>query len=212
MKTSRLILINVVLLLIIVGASLGGYYYYYQQTHFVKTDDAQVQGGLMTLSASTPGQLVRWKGKEGSTFQKGDVIGQVKGADGQTSDIKAPKDGTIVQNQGKKGQMITPGQPLGSLVDMDELYIVANIEETEIQDVKEGAEVDISIDAQSDTTIKGQVEQTGLATVSTFSLMPQQNASGDYTKVVQRIPVHISMDEYPEGLVPGMNATVSIDR
>ena len=70
----------------------------------------------------------------------------------------------------------------------------------------------IKVDAAPDLTIEGKVKQRGLATASTFSLMPQQNSSGDYTKVVQRIPVQISMDSYPDNLVPGMNATIEISK
>ena len=150
--------------------------------------------------------------KKGPSFKKGDVIGKIETAEGQSLEVKAPADGTIIQNKTQKGQPVTSGQQMGSLVDLDELYIVANIEETDYKDVKEGADVKIVVDAIPDITIEGKVKQRGLATASTFSLMPQQNSSGDYTKVVQRIPVQISMGSYPDSLVPGMNATIQISK
>ncbi|MFD1426860.1 multidrug resistance efflux pump [Kroppenstedtia sanguinis] len=212
MKTSRLIILNIVLALVIVAAGIGGYYYYYQQSNYVKTDDARVEGELTPLVSEVPGKLDSWKAKEGTTFKKGDVIGKIKTAEGQTLEIKAPADGTVIQDKAQKGQMVTPGQPMGNLVDLNNLYILSNIEETDYQDVKKGADVKIKVDAAPDLTIEGKVKQRGLATASTFSMMPQQNSSGDYTKVVQRIPVKISMDSYPDNLVPGMNATIEISK
>lgn len=212
MKTSRLILLNTLLILVIVAAGIGGYYYYFQQANYVKTDDARVEGDLVPVTAEVPGRLKSWKGEEGTTFKKGDVIGKIQTADGQSLEMKAPADGTLVQSKVQKGQMVTPGQPMGTLVDLEQLYIVANIEETDYKDVKESSTVKIQVDGAPENTIEGKVKQRGAATASTFSLLPQQNASGDYTKVVQRIPVRISMDSYPDSLVPGMNATVRIDK
>lgn len=145
-------------------------------------------------------------------FKKGDVIGKIETAEGQSPEVKAPADGTIIQNKVQRDSRSHRVNRWAALVDLDELYIVANIEETDYKDVKEGADVKITVDAAPDSTIEGKVKQRGLATASTFSLMPQQNASGDYTKVVQRIPVKISMDSYPDNLVPGMNATIQISK
>lgn len=108
--------------------------------------------------------------------------------------------------------MVAAGQTLVQMVDLNKLYIEANIEETEIKDVSVGQEVDIKIDAEEGTKIKGTVKKIGKATNSVFSLLPQQTASGDYTKVVQRIPVVIEMESYPDTVVPGMNATILIHK
>jgi multidrug resistance efflux pump len=89
---------------------------------------------------------------------------------------------------------------------------MANIEETEIKDISVGQEVDVIIDADEKTTIDGKVVEIGKATNSVFSLMPSQNASGDYTKEVEYIPVKISLENYSDKIVPGMNATVNIHR
>lgn len=212
MKTSRLILLNALIFLLIMAAGVGGYYYYFQQSHYVITDDAKVKGDIMPVHATASGKLSKWDEQEGETVQKGDVLGVVTGAKGKKVEIQAPMDGTLLQNQVHEGQTITPGQPLVNLVDMDQLYIEANIEETDLKDVKEGASVEVTVDAQSDTTFDGEVEQIGLATASTFSLMPEQNASGDYTKTVQRIPVKIKIDSDAPELIPGLNATVRISK
>ncbi|MBA4541648.1 efflux RND transporter periplasmic adaptor subunit [Thermoactinomyces daqus] len=211
MKTGKLLLINAVIFIIIVGLGIGGYYYYYNETNFIQTDDAKVMGDIVPVAADSAGKLTEWKVNEGDQVTKGQALGKVN-IGSNTVDIQAPIDGTIVQNKGLVGQMVAPGQALADVVDFSKLYILANVEETEIKDISVGQEVDITVDANSDTRIKGKVEQIGQATNSVFSLIPQNNASGDYTKVVQRIPVKISMDNYPDGLVPGMNAEVKIHK
>jgi multidrug resistance efflux pump len=211
MRTSKLLLLNTVILLVIVAAGIGGYYYYFTQENYVETDDAKVMGDIIPLSAEAAGKVTEWKGQNGVTVNQGDVIGKVAAANGVTN-IVAPVGGTIVQSKVSEGQFVLPGQPLAQIVDLKKLYIDANIEETSIKDVSVGQGVDITVDAEQSTQIKGKVAQIGLTTNSVFSLIPQQNASGDYTKVVQRIPVKIEMDSYPDGIVPGMNATVKIHK
>ncbi|SDX32455.1 HlyD family secretion protein [Marininema mesophilum] len=211
MKTSRVILLNILILVVIAGAGIGGYAYYNYSMNYVSTDDAKVKADITPLAAQSAGKLASWDGKEGKEYKKGDVIGKIKGETG-VSDVRAPIDGTIIRDQVKEGQMVAAGQPLSSMADMKDLYIEANIEETDLKDVKKGANVDIVIDEDTDTTIEGDVERIGLATAATFSIMPDQNASGDYTKTVQRVPVRISMDNIPSDVVPGLNASVEIDK
>ncbi|SFI72325.1 HlyD family efflux transporter periplasmic adaptor subunit [Thermoflavimicrobium dichotomicum] len=211
MKTGRLILINAVVFLVIVALGLGGYYYYFDQANYITTEDAKVAGDIVPIASEGAGKLANWKGQNGATFKQGEEVGQVA-AGNQTIHITSPIEGTIVQNKALDGQLVAAGQPLAQVVNMKKLYIMANIEETAIKDVSVGQEVDIVIDAFSDTKIKGKVAQIGLTTNSTFSLLPAQNASGDYTKEVQRIPVKIEMERYPEGIVPGMNATIKIHK
>ncbi|MGA9172677.1 MAG: HlyD family efflux transporter periplasmic adaptor subunit [Thermoactinomyces sp.] len=211
MKTGKLLLINAVIFIIIVGLGIGGYYYYYNETNFVQTDDAKVMGDIVPVSVDSAGKLTEWRVNEGEKVSKGQSLGKVA-IGPKTVDIQSPIDGTVVESNGIAGQMVTPGQALADVVNLEKLYIVANIEETAIKDISVGQEVDITVDADSDTRIKGKVEQIGQATNSVFSLLPQNNASGDYTKVVQRIPVKIEMDSYPNGLVPGMNAEVKIHK
>lgn len=212
MKWSRVLLINIVVIVVIAAIGAGLYYYFYQSWNYVSTSDAQVSGTLVPVAATTGGKLEDWKGTVGASFSQGDTIGDLAGM-GATGDITAPITGTIVQNNVVNGQLVGAGLPIAEMVDMNHLYIVANIDETQIKNVKVGADVDVSVDADPGDTIDGKVTQIGLATNSVFSLIPEQNASGDYTKVVQRIPVEISMPNgYSNVLVPGMNASVKIHR
>ncbi|MBX6396607.1 MAG: efflux RND transporter periplasmic adaptor subunit, partial [Alicyclobacillaceae bacterium] len=195
MKASRIILWNLLALVIIAALVLGGYYYLYQRWNYVTTDDARVWADLVPVSSAVPGRLTGWKGTVGQTFNQGDQIGQIDGA-GDPGRITAPISGSIIQSNAVDGQITAAGQPLATMADMKKLYVLANIEETRIADVNVGADVDITVDADPGTTIKGRVEQVGLAANSVFSLFPQQNTTGNYTRVVQRIPVRISMTLY----------------
>ncbi|MFC7440222.1 HlyD family secretion protein [Laceyella putida] len=204
-------MLNAFIFLVIVALGISGYYYYYNTTNFIDTEDARVTGDIVPVSATVGGMVKDWKGQEGKTVTEGQVLGKVM-VGNQATDIVSPIAGTIVQSKLVDGQMVAPGQVVAQVVDLSKLYIQANIEETVINDVRVGQEVDIVVDAEPDTKIEGKVAQIGLATNSMFSLIPQQSASGDYTKVIQRIPVKIEMDNYSEALVPGMNATIRIHK
>ncbi|ATY86142.1 transporter [Kyrpidia spormannii] len=211
MKASRIILFNLIALVILAALVLGGYYYLYQRWNYIATDDARVWADLVPVSPAAPGRLSGWKGTVGQTFNQGDTIGQIDGA-GDAGRITAPISGSIIQSNATDGQIVSIGQPLATMADMKKLYILANIEETRIADVNVGADVDVTVDADPGATIKGRVDQVGLAANSVFSLFPQQNTTGNYTRVVQRIPVRISMTAYDQDIVPGMNATVRIHK
>ena len=127
--------------------------------------------------------------------------------------LTAPAGGVISKKNVEVGQLVQPGQPLMSVVPMDDVWVVANLKETEIRDVNPGDKVDFSVDAYPGVHFQGTVESLAAATGSQFSLLPPDNATGNFTKVVQRIPVKILVDggqnaKYP--LRPGMSAVVDI--
>ncbi|MNR46691.1 putative multidrug resistance protein EmrK [compost metagenome] len=96
---------------------------------------------------------------------------------------------------------------------LNELFVTANIEETELVDVKLGNKVQMTVDAFPGVTFTGHVEKIGLGTNSSFSLMPASNTSGSFTKVVQRVPVKIGLEDYQgKQLIPGLNAVTKIER
>lgn len=215
MNAKRMVLLNVVLLIILVGGGFAGYYYFNQSVNYLSTDNAQISGQQVSIASPANGQLIQWKGKTGDTFVKDDTIGTVKVAGERGTinmDIKAPADGTIVQTNAVENTMVAAGTPLGISYDLNHLWVTANIEETDLDDVKIGQDVDIYVDAFPNVTLNGKVEEIGLATAGTFSLLPKNNASGNYTKETQVVPVKISIDHYGERLVPGMNVTVRIHK
>lgn len=127
--------------------------------------------------------------------------------------IIAPSDGFISKKNVQPGQLVNPGQILMSIVDDSQLWINANFKETQVERMKVGQEVTVKVDAYPDKTFKGKIESLQAATGSKFSLLPADNATGNFVKVVQRIPVRIALiddknDAYD--LRAGMNVNVAV--
>lgn len=125
----------------------------------------------------------------------------------------APSDGFISKKSVQVGQLVNPGQTLMSLVDDAQLWITANFKETQIENMKEGQDVEVEVDAYPGKKFKGKIESLQAATGSKFSLLPADNATGNFVKVVQRIPVRIALlddknDQFD--LRAGMNVTVAV--
>lgn len=217
MSTRRLLIINIVILIILVGGGFAAYSYYNRTVNYLTTDNAQIAGQQVTIAATANGKLVDWKGNVGDHFVKDDTIGTIAGVDAEgkptQTNIKLPNDGTVVQTNAVQDSFVASGTSLAQVYDLDKLWVTANIEETNIDQITENQDVDIYVDAFPNTTLKGKVEKIGLATTGTFSLLPSTNSNSNYTKVTQTIPVKVSIDDN-KGLeiVPGMNVTVRIHK
>ncbi len=129
--------------------------------------------------------------------------------------IKAPADGVVSRRSVEVGQYITIGQPLCSTIDNINLWIASNFKETQISKLKIGQRVDIKIDAYPDLKLTGKVASFIGATGAKFSLLPPDNSTGNFVKIVQRVPVKISIDALPktvrQKLFPGLSAFVSVN-
>jgi membrane fusion protein, multidrug efflux system len=125
--------------------------------------------------------------------------------------LYAQEDGQVTRLTAREGQMVQPGQPLAELVP-DHTYVVANFKETQIGEMKPGQRVEIEIDAFPGKKLEGKVESLAGGTGSRFSLLPPDNASGNFVKVVQRVPVRIAWVNVPEGVTlrPGLSADVTV--
>jgi membrane fusion protein (multidrug efflux system) len=125
--------------------------------------------------------------------------------------IFAQEDGQVTRLTAREGEMVQPGQPLAALVP-DQTYLVANFKETQIGDMKPGQEADVEIDAFGGKKLEGKVESLAGGTGARFSLLPPDNASGNFVKVVQRVPVRIAWVKVPPGveLRPGLSADVTV--
>jgi membrane fusion protein (multidrug efflux system) len=119
--------------------------------------------------------------------------------------------GTIAKRNVEPGQLVGPDRPLMAVVDLADTWIVANLKETQLQDVHAGEAAEIEIDSYAGT-LAGHVDSIAAGTGSRFSLLPPENASGNFTKVTQRVPVKIVLDHRDEQslLRPGMSAEVVI--
>jgi membrane fusion protein (multidrug efflux system) len=127
----------------------------------------------------------------------------------QNTYLKSPIDGIVVQKLAEPGNVIEPGQVAVAISDADHAWVSANIEETNVGRVKPGQSVSISVDEGGSLT--GRVLEINSATASQFSLLPAENASGNYTKVVQRIPVKVALDPHPGRILrAGQSVTIKI--
>ncbi|PLS05434.1 HlyD family efflux transporter periplasmic adaptor subunit [Neobacillus cucumis] len=217
MSTRRLLLVNIIILIILVGGGFAGYAYYNKTVNYLTTDNAQIAGQQVSIAAPANGKLTGWNGKVGDRFSKDDTIGTIltTGTDGQPTEMKVtlPTDGTVVQSSAVQNSFVAAGTPLAQVYDLNNLWVTANIDETKIDEIAVGQDVDIFVDAFPNSTLKGKVQQLGLATAGTFSLLPSSNNTANYTKVTQVVPVKVSIDDNKGvGIVPGMNVTVRIHK
>jgi membrane fusion protein (multidrug efflux system) len=109
--------------------------------------------------------------------------------------IIAPADGYVTRKSVQTGNQVQTGQPLMALVDLDNLYVVANYKETEMERIRPGQSVTMTIDSFPGKEFKGKVDSIMAGTGVSFSLFPAENATGNYVKVVQRIPIKIVFQE-----------------
>ncbi len=127
--------------------------------------------------------------------------------------ISAPVDGTVGARSLRVGQFVQAGTQLMAVVPLDEVYVVANFKETQLTHVRNGQPVELRIDSFHATTLKGHVDSLSPASGLEFALLPPDNATGNFTKIVQRVPVKIVLDDQSlKGLLrPGMSAEPTVN-
>jgi len=128
--------------------------------------------------------------------------------------LKAPVAGRVASRTVQAGQLVQPGTRLLSVVPVDQMYIEANFKETQLALMRPGQPVTVEVDALDGVELRGKVDSVSPGTGAEFSILPPQNATGNFTKIVQRVPVRISLDAGPMArklLVPGMSVQVTVD-
>jgi len=167
--------------------------------------------------AAAKGKLVAARAQLGqSTAQIAAARAQVDAAqtDLATTRLVAPIAGKVASSSVRVGQYVQPGQRLMSIVPVQAIYVEANFKETQIGLMRPGQPATIEVDALPGVEFHGSVESITPGTGATFSLIPPQNATGNFTKIVQRVPVRIRIDAGPEArrvLVPGLSLRVDVD-
>ncbi len=127
--------------------------------------------------------------------------------------VTAPVAGIVSKKSVESGQLVQAGQPLMAIVPLYDVWVIANLKETQIERVAPGAEAEIKADAYPGLVFQGHVESVSPATGAKFSLLPPDNATGNFTKIVQRIPVRVQLDAAADSvhpLRPGMSVSVTI--
>jgi membrane fusion protein (multidrug efflux system) len=131
----------------------------------------------------------------------------------QYTDVKAPIDGIVSQRKVELGQYVQIGQPLLALVPLHNVWVTANYKENQLKDMRPGQKAVISVDAYGGRKYEGHVDSIAAATGARFSLLPPENATGNYVKVVQRVPVKIVIDRGMDDshpLRPGLSVIATV--
>jgi membrane fusion protein (multidrug efflux system) len=124
--------------------------------------------------------------------------------------IVSPADGKVVMTFVRKGETVSPGQRIAMFHDPAEIWIEANVKETDIGELKPGMKAQIRVDAYPGKVFAGEVLRIGQAATNKFALLPDPNPSGNFTKITQRLPVRIALVEKDRALRPGMMVEVDI--
>jgi membrane fusion protein (multidrug efflux system) len=171
---------------------------------------AQAQATLQTAQTG-PQQIEASRARHASAEAK---VQQMRAALAQAelnlerTTIKAPSAGVVSRKTVEVGAVVQPGQPLMALVSLTDVWVVANFKETQLAHMRDGQKVTVEVDALDGRTFTGHIDSLSAATGARFSLLPAENATGNYVKVVQRVPVKIVLDpgQDPEHrLRPGMS-------
>jgi len=127
--------------------------------------------------------------------------------------IRAPVSGMISQRNVEIGQIVQPGQPFLAVVPLNDIWVIANFKESQLAKIRVGQKATVSVDAYGGETFNAHVDSIAAATGARFSLLPPENATGNFVKVVQRVPVKIVFEQgqNPErALRPGMSVVPKV--
>lgn len=178
---------------------------------------ATSKGGLQQAEATGEQTKVSRSQYDAAKAAIGQSEASVKDAQLQLSytNITAPAAGQIGRKSVEVGQRVQPGTPLMAIVSND-LWVIANFKETQLANMKPGQKVEIKLDAFGSRKFEGRLDSFSPASGAQFSLLPPDNATGNFTKVVQRIPVKVVFDAesikgYESRIAPGMSASVNVE-
>lgn len=184
---------------------------------------AQYQGALQQAAASASQMKGAQSAARGQQAQIALAEAQLKQREAEltlarnqynNTYVVAPFDGIISKKSIERGQYVSAGSPVCSAVDIEHLYVNANFKETQLHDMRPGQMVSIKVDAFPKEKLEGTVESIGGATGAKFSLLPPDNATGNFVKITQRVPVRIQLKKIPANLqsvlFPGLSVDVTV--
>jgi membrane fusion protein (multidrug efflux system) len=176
----------------------------------------QAKAHAAVQAASTAPQqvaaIVAQAGSAAASVQQRKAVLDQALLDLQYTTVKALLSGVIGNKTVQVGQIVQIGQPVLAIIPLDDVWVTANYKETQLKNMRVGQRATFSVDALGGREFKGHVESIAPATGARFSLLPPENATGNYVKVVQRIPVKIVLDEPNTGrmLRPGMSVAPKV--
>jgi len=171
------------------------------QEEVTREELKQAEADLPTLEAAVSQKeavLLQREAKigqrEADVKQKGSNLSEARLFAGYT-EVTAPSDGYVTRKSVEAGQVVSPGQWLLAVAPLSDVWVVANYKETDIEKIRPGQEVEIRVDTYPGRKFRGKVDSIMAGTGSAFSLFPPENATGNYVKVVQRVPVKILIEK-----------------
>lgn len=181
----------------------------------VSTDNAQVDGEQVIITAQRAGILTRWVAGEGTSVKEGQVIGRIALQDSvfhPQSTITAPATGVVAVSTVDNGQFVQPGARLAVAVDPAHLYVTARLDEDDIRRVRAGQQVDIDVEALPGVTVRGVVQSVQSSTAGELSRFPSSDVDPSNPQPVQQyVPVRVALSAVRgAALVPGTAVTVRI--
>ncbi len=177
-------------------------------------DEALAQHQLQQARAALGGDIVDHARYDRPIVQQAEAMLQAAKLDLSYTEIRSPIDGIITRKSVHVGNRIQPGEPLMAIVPVDRLYVTANFKETQLTDVRVGQPADIRADIYPNFVYRGHVDSISVGTGAAFALLPPENATGNWVKVVQRVPVKVVLNEPPPPdklLRMGLSVEVTID-
>ena len=184
-------------------------------------NQATQSAGVAIAQAATLAQAERRIGSLQAQVRQAQAQGEAARAQLAAADVNlgstivnASVDGRIGDKGVRIGQFVTQGTRMMSVVPIEALYVTANFKETQLGLMRPGQPAAIKVDALPGVALRGHVESVSPGTGAQFSLLPPQNATGNFTKIVQRVPVRIAIDAGPDArrvLVPGLSVNVTVD-
>lgn len=225
LSSTRGKVVFVVVLLVVLGGLVTLGLLGYQGYMFVSTDNARISAPLISVAALSSSQIISLDVDLGSYVEKGQRIASMgvprpdSPADRQglkdvplgRASLDAPVSGYVAAVWSYPGQVVSPGASIVTLYDASNTWVMANISEANLHRIQPGQPAEVSVDSLGGIKLKGRVDGIGAATAATFSLMPQNNTTGNFIKVAQVVPVKISVNNPGNYvLIPGTSVEVKI--
>ena len=221
-RRTIIITVAVVIMLAVIGFGAN---LWYQSVTYVTSDNARFSAPLITVSALTSCQIVSMDVDLGNTVKQGQKIAEVgqprlsdpvdrqgsKATPTGRAAVEAPVSGYIAAVWAYPGATLSAGQQIVTIYDTSNVWVLANIQETQLHRIRPGQSVDVKVDSLGGAVLKGTVEGIAPATAATFSLLAQNNTTGNFIKVVQVVPVKITIENPSNALlIPGASVEVKI--
>lgn len=201
----------------LLALGLVSFYYWYNNTYYVSTEDAYIDAEMVKVSPQVAGKILEMFAEEGDRVEAGQMLARQDdvnlpaGSNIDLAVIRSPISGTVIKKLARPGEVGSPGVPVYMVADLDGVYVTANVEEKRIAKVKIGQKVEFTVDGVPGKKFYGTVSEIGQAAASVFSVIPTRSTAGSFTKLTQRIPVKVAIQEKGNArLLPGMNAAVRI--